>query len=216
MNDNRHAGLNVSILLHAAAFISHLQWTAPTFLSVKYNITQPPLTYPTITTLNYRSSDATRLTTSAARPPTRPRWRGIRVRRRRTCVGVRRRGDFWRSGRSTWTVRTQPCGRGRRSGGSVWRVVVNDAAARTQAWLHLSYARSRPSPPRPPPLALPAPPPGVAAPSSNNSPNPTISIDISSRSFVRPARDRNAARSDCTERSYQTGALRLNHAIGQS
>lgn len=44
--------LNISILLHAAAFISHLQWTAATYPSVKYNITHPLLTSLTIATLN--------------------------------------------------------------------------------------------------------------------------------------------------------------------
>lgn len=54
-----HSSLNLSVLLHAAAFISHLQWTAATYLSVKYNITHPLLTYLTIILLNYQLSNNT-------------------------------------------------------------------------------------------------------------------------------------------------------------
>lgn len=181
--DNPHGGLNVSILLHAAALISHLQWTTPTFLSVKYNITQPPLTYP-LTTPNWRSASAATRRTSAVPAARVRRWRGIRVLlpRIRFCTGAGRRGGCWRRESLRWTGRIRTCGTVPRSAGGGWKVVGRAAAARTPV-LHLPSARVRLSaPPRPPHPAPPAPPPGAAAPSSSNSLNHITSIDISSSS----------------------------------
>lgn len=166
--------LNVSILLHAAAFISHLQWTAATFLSVKYNISHPLLTVLTLTTRNCRSLRGARPRSRRAVGAARPKWSVTRARRRRTRArtGRPKLGSCSRRESSNWTDRTPTCGTARSAARTGWGA-TRGAAGRSRAW--------RPCAPPPralrPRLAPPAPPPGAAARSSSSSPSRTTSTD---------------------------------------
>lgn len=179
-----HGSLKPSILLHAAAFKSHLQWTAATCLLVKYNITHPLLTYFTIILLNCQSSnDARHPTTSVATAPR--KWNVIKVLQPLTliCIAGQRREGFYQSESSRWIVLILICGNVQKSAGKSYARGGSGVAGRTPAWrAHCARAPRRRRcrcPPRAP-RAQHVPPPGAAALSSNNSLNHIISTDISS------------------------------------
>lgn len=176
----RHGSLNLSILLHAAAFISHLQWTAATWLSVKYNITHPLLTYLTLTILNCRSFNEARPRNGRAVASLR-KWSVTKARRRRTrtCSAGLTHAGCCPKGNSRWTDRIPIFGSAQKTAGRSWTAAATGAAARTPAW-RCACRCWRPRRPRPPRRAPPAPPPGAVAHSSNNYKSRTISTDTSS------------------------------------
>lgn len=121
--------LNLSILLHAAAFISHLQWTAATYLLVKYNITHPLLTYLTITTLNSRQfSEVTRPNIPAVTSRQKLNVTKAPLRRTRTYTEGRTRGGSCPNKNLSWTAQILICGSVRRNVDRSYCAEGSDAA----------------------------------------------------------------------------------------
>lgn len=172
-------------MLHAAAFISHLQWTAATFLLVKYNITHPLLTYHTITILNCRLFNEARLRKNPGVQSPR-KWNVTKAHRRRTrtYTVAQTHDGCSRKGNSRWTDRTLICGNVLKTAGRSWAAVVKGAVGRTPAWRRCGCPCRRPRPLlRLPRLAQPALRLGAVALSSNNYKSHTTSTDTSSFFF---------------------------------